>query len=66
VGASLGQQSDGVTRADAVMMEPSGANMQITAEQVPDTLLTKGTTLVLEMEVVIEDNGGRNLVGPTS
>ena len=66
MGASLGQQSDGVTRADAVMMEPSGANMQITAEQVPDTLLTKGTTLVLEMEVVIEDNRGRNLVGPTS
>ena len=40
--------------------------MQIAAEQIPDTLLAKGTTLMLEMEVPINDNRGCNLVGPTS
>jgi hypothetical protein len=48
------------------MVEPSGANMQVTAEQIPNTLLTKGTTLLLEVRVPIEDNRGYNLAGPTS
>jgi ribokinase len=64
VDASLVEQSDGVTGTAAVMVEAggenqivvaSGANMQATADQIPDALLTKGTTLVLQMEVPVEE-----------
>ena len=64
VDASLVEQSEGVTGTAAVMVEAggenqivvaSGANMQVTADQIPDALLTKGTTLVLQMEVPVEE-----------
>ncbi len=64
VDASLVEQSDGVTGTAAVMVEASGenqivvasgANMQVTTEQIPDALLTKGTTLVLQMEVPVKE-----------
>jgi ribokinase len=64
VDASLVEQSDGVTGTAAVMVEAggenqivvaSGANMQVTADQIPDALLTKGTTLLLQMELPVEE-----------
>jgi ribokinase len=64
VDIALIEAIDGVTGTAAVMVEESGenqivvasgANLAVTADQIPDTLLGTETTLVLQMEIPVAE-----------